>query len=205
MDSAFPLLCRASYPLIPTSPWETMKVIEAIDMFICISYEFCTLPSGQGSIPAAHIPRSNKLNWFSSRLWGAVEISVVCARRSEYHRDPLRVEPSGNIRVVEVWHVCTLCCRTDYPLAFPSCVPRFVPTTVGVATATTTVSGEYLALPWSAITGLFKSSQPEDPKVARWEEEFTALWMNLWAAERQENREEGERRRDQKNRCDNRR
>lgn len=57
-----------------------MKVIEAIDMFICISYEFCTLPSGQGSIPAAHIPRSNKLNWFSSRLWGAVEICAVFVR-----------------------------------------------------------------------------------------------------------------------------
>ena len=54
-----------------------MKVIEAINMFICISYEFSTLPSGQGSILTAHIPRSNKSNWFSSRLCGAVEICAV--------------------------------------------------------------------------------------------------------------------------------
>lgn len=71
--------------------------------------------------------------------------------------------PLGNIRVIEVWHVCALCCEMDYPLwrpLFPLLRALFCAgagPTVGVTMATISVSGEYLARGWSAITGLLKA------------------------------------------------
>lgn len=53
-DSGFLSLCRACCRLIPTSPWRTMKVIKVINVFVCISYEGCTPPSGQDR---AHISK----------------------------------------------------------------------------------------------------------------------------------------------------
>lgn len=190
-DSGFPSLCRASYPLIPTSPWKTMKVIKAIDMFVCIFYEYCTLPSGQCSILAAHIPRSNK---------------PPCLPRSDkslFVRQISEGSAHMKVGVIKLCRVCVLCCQMDFPLSF--CLPCalfLAGVAVGITIATGSVSGEYLVLAWCAITGHLKALSTKIPQLlserkssqhSRWvPEPERGMWMER-EGRREGGREEGSR------------
>lgn len=152
MDSGFSLLCQTSYQSIPTLPWKTMKVIKVINVFVCISYVFFTLPPGQGFILIAPIWRSNKPYWFSHTFavqwkYALYQLGMADIWRLKCHWDLLWLMTWWNIRVTEVWHVCTFCCQTDYPFwqpLFPLLRALFCAgtgPTVSVTMATISVSG----------------------------------------------------------------
>lgn len=164
-DSGFPLLHQASYQLIPTLPLRTMKVIKVINMFVCIPYEFCTLPTEISSlltlrdpISCTDIPapwRCNK-NILSAGYGKHLKtqmlpvvptVSQVCMKH-KHHRGLacLSIVLSNGLpaQALSFHLLCALFCSSPGP-------------TVGVTMATISVLGEYLALGWSAITGLLKA------------------------------------------------
>lgn len=127
------------------------------------------------------------------------DLSTGCGRYLEIQMPPGSTLSlvSWNTRVIRVWHVCTLCLKWRIRSGTPPFTPPVCIFLCRYMAKSGRYHGNHLSLRWIPSARsvcnhrAFKSSQPEDLTVAHWEEEFTALQMNLWAREGEENREEG--------------
>lgn len=198
MDSGFLLLCRASYQLIPTSPWKTMKVIKwSICLFaFLMSFALCLQGRAPSSLLTLQDPISRtdflipwRCNEICALSTGDLEIQMPLG--STLSRFSMKLKSHrglARLRIVLSNGLPVLALTLSPPACIILCQRR---------ANSGCYHGNYISLRWIPSPRLvcnhraFKSSQPEDLTVAHWEEEFTALQMNLWARERQENREEG--------------